>query len=774
MLVENKNNKNELNSFLSESIENKKDYISLAEAAKHCSYSQDYLSLRARQGKLKATKLGRNWVTKKEWLAEYIKDNSDYLIENKTSIWQPINSNAFDKLLREVNLFDFQKFKIGYFAFVGITRNIFSDFFNYFLNFNLKQILSKKRLPKLKFSNHYSANQFLRSLNFSIILFLIFIVFKTLTPIALASYGRNEESFKKTLALMTAKISTAHRNTFQNITKGLIDLDNNLQKHYKKIPDNLKLFNSALKNNFKLVNNFTQTQLNSFDIFDRDRFNFSKLSKAGLNILAYSDATKVFDRYNDLVKPYSAQILGAQEFGEGYTPKEKKNDSKNIFSFLNRFLKKINFYRDFPTRFSKKLAQQSQATNLSLWKSVLGSARDILQAGETKYVYVPLKTNGKEGQKVINNYNTYTGDLRAGNTKIIHEYLGNASSSGSSENYKLITGPRGEKGEKGDRGERGETGPQGPPGSSSGGGSTTVVQGGDAYLANNNTWTATNIYTAQVLMQDLGVSRYLSSKYLSVADALSVQSDAEGGMVVNADATFNDPVTFNSTVSLASGLSVTGNLSVTGQGSFGTSVGIGTSTPSTALHVDSNSATTTAIITLENNEGDFQIFRIGQTPEGFVSGSVGDLAIDTVNGIMYIKNTGNNTNTGWIVFSSSASSGLTQIVKTTTSYKGSFALAGKIGYEAANNICDAFSSGSHFCRTDEIISFIASNNIAGFSGYGWIAEGPPGYTSNSNDCSGWTSDATNQLGAYWAYDANGGGKGWLVSCETKMPLSCCK
>ena len=49
------------------------NYISLAEASRFCSYSQDYLSLRARQGKLRAEKHGRNWVTKKEWLEEYLK-----------------------------------------------------------------------------------------------------------------------------------------------------------------------------------------------------------------------------------------------------------------------------------------------------------------------------------------------------------------------------------------------------------------------------------------------------------------------------------------------------------------------------------------------------------------------------------------------------------------------------------------------------------------------------------------------------------------------------
>jgi len=46
-------------------------YISLSEATKYCRYSQKYLNLRARQGKLKAIKIGRNWLTTKEWLEDY-------------------------------------------------------------------------------------------------------------------------------------------------------------------------------------------------------------------------------------------------------------------------------------------------------------------------------------------------------------------------------------------------------------------------------------------------------------------------------------------------------------------------------------------------------------------------------------------------------------------------------------------------------------------------------------------------------------------------------
>jgi len=49
------------------------DFISLAKASKGTPYSQEYLSLLARRGKIEAIKLGRNWLIKKEALESYMK-----------------------------------------------------------------------------------------------------------------------------------------------------------------------------------------------------------------------------------------------------------------------------------------------------------------------------------------------------------------------------------------------------------------------------------------------------------------------------------------------------------------------------------------------------------------------------------------------------------------------------------------------------------------------------------------------------------------------------
>jgi hypothetical protein len=75
-----------------ETKSNSNEYISLTEASKLCAYSQEYLSLRARQGKLKAIKMGRNWVTTQEWLEDYIKQIKQIKqirgSEKRFSVWQ--------------------------------------------------------------------------------------------------------------------------------------------------------------------------------------------------------------------------------------------------------------------------------------------------------------------------------------------------------------------------------------------------------------------------------------------------------------------------------------------------------------------------------------------------------------------------------------------------------------------------------------------------------------------------------------------------------------
>ncbi|MBU4332765.1 hypothetical protein KKD19_05045 [Patescibacteria group bacterium] len=63
-----------------------RDFISLTEAAFRCSYTQEYLSLLARRGNLKANKLGRNWVTTKAWLIEYLEAHPQKILAYRTQL----------------------------------------------------------------------------------------------------------------------------------------------------------------------------------------------------------------------------------------------------------------------------------------------------------------------------------------------------------------------------------------------------------------------------------------------------------------------------------------------------------------------------------------------------------------------------------------------------------------------------------------------------------------------------------------------------------------
>lgn len=83
---------------------NKNKLISMFEAAKLCPYEQDYVSLLARRGLLKAEKIGRKWYTTVEWLNDYLKKmrpNEIIEIKSEKLKIKSINSNT-DKKRRRI------------------------------------------------------------------------------------------------------------------------------------------------------------------------------------------------------------------------------------------------------------------------------------------------------------------------------------------------------------------------------------------------------------------------------------------------------------------------------------------------------------------------------------------------------------------------------------------------------------------------------------------------------------------------------------------------
>lgn len=164
----------------------------------------------------------------------------------------------------------------------------------------------------------------------------------------------------------------------------------------------------------------------------------------------------------------------------------------------------------------------------------------------------------------------------------------------------------------------------------------------------------------------------------------------------------------------------------------------------------------------------------GVSPERHYGGGGGNNSnTDTTGG------TTTNVTNNYTTYNTTGGSGSATFVGTTpvTSYTGQFTSGLKTGYDAANTICAAAYTGSHMCRTDEILDTIATKDISTlFSGIAdaWIAEGPPGFTADSNDCRGWTSANLAHLGPWWDFATSGGGIGYLTNCSTTKPIACCK
>jgi len=94
---------NNLDKALERDLSDMSVYIPLSEASNYVPYSQEYLSLLARRGKLPAKKLGRNWHTTIDAVQDYYKQNKEFktiLAVNSQSIQGP-DDNIPDSFLPE-------------------------------------------------------------------------------------------------------------------------------------------------------------------------------------------------------------------------------------------------------------------------------------------------------------------------------------------------------------------------------------------------------------------------------------------------------------------------------------------------------------------------------------------------------------------------------------------------------------------------------------------------------------------------------------------------
>ncbi len=538
----------------------RENLISLEEASHICSYTQEYLSLRARQGKLRSVKIGRNWMTRQEWVEEYEKGNLEFQFKTtKENLDQNSNLNSarvfgkvvtvhskaksdvniFDRLLKNVNIFDVKKIKTGFSEFVDLSQKLFSDLGNNFRNISFAKISQDKKLPTFKFNKNYSLDQFIRSLNFSVALVAILIITKTFSPLAIASFSKNENSIKESTQVAVDKLFYSYKNNLENLFEKVGLFNESLKSKYIETPEQVYfVFNSSDYQIDSYKNNLVKIS-EDFNVLENGKVNVNKLQN---KFLSYSSNLE-----NDQNK---SRVLGMKEsvFSKNGVKLSQTNIVLNI-------LDKINFYRQSPYRFSIQLTKRSENANLAFWKNFANSITDLadLEKSQNFYSYNP-------DAPIIQNYysNSY------GDTIIQNVVKSEGISIAGPMGPRGVAGNNGTKGDKGAKGDIGATGPAGPMGpSGSGGGSTTIIQNG-ASLESNNTWTNTNTYTAQVLMRDLSVSRFLAVENLSVSDALTVSSDTNAGVIVTARARFEDDVIFNGNVTFANAINISGNQNISG------------------------------------------------------------------------------------------------------------------------------------------------------------------------------------------------------------------
>lgn len=158
------------------------------------------------------------------------------------------------------------------------------------------------------------------------------------------------------------------------------------------------------------------------------------------------------------------------------------------------------------------------------------------------------------------------------------------------------------------------------------------------------------------------VTKSANGAVISGSDILMQTADTLfPGLVSTGTQTFAGAKTFNSTATFTT--MTPGSVFFAGAGGLlsqnnsqyywdntNNRLGIGTNSPTTKLHVNSGLVTNQAISTLANTGGDYQNFITNANPNGTITGSIGDIANDVTNGIIYYKASGTGTNTGWVVF----------------------------------------------------------------------------------------------------------------------------
>ena len=202
-------------------------------------------------------------------------------------------------------------------------------------------------------------------------------------------------------------------------------------------------------------------------------------------------------------------------------------------------------------------------------------------------------------------------------------------------------------------------------------------------------------------------------------------------------------------------------------------IGIGTTSPASALHIYPQTGIEGLRI-VSSNFSPLVIRKTDNSDDLFRVNQFGDVTAVTSSATKmrsnnYCDASGNNCfdpSSGW------SSAGYFATV-TTATYSGNN--NNNPGYAYAHARCNDQLAGSHVCSAEEILNTIRENKPMPSVDV-WIFNGPPGYTASANDCEARSNNgSSDKYGAYWQAPtiSNPLGRGLLGGCNSNLKLACC-
>ncbi len=343
-------------------------YISLQEATKYCNYSQEYLSLRARQGKLKAIKFGRNWVIKKEWLNEYllgIEEYNDSFAKEKKTIASPRNLPTEEQFEKDVIRLDVRK----------ILKPKLQVRFGFVVIFTLSLIVTSLIFGQESFKSVYQ--------NVSTFV------------------GSIDKEIDEVLANMPKEVQEIVRGINNNIDRKTIEIVEISKWVLGNISDetaNPKSFVSEIKEMYNLADEFLDKK-----VVDLGRETYDTVSKSAKAVVSFVNNSLFGFSINKSVKSFASEVIDGYIAADNFVEKKILDFAwamfENISGATRRIVQSYFAADDF---FEKKLSQRYKTiTQLFKAPEEIKKEELIPKSGEEGMVVIPSTEKDEELKKKI-------------------------------------------------------------------------------------------------------------------------------------------------------------------------------------------------------------------------------------------------------------------------------------------------------------------------------------------------------------------------------------